>query len=211
MISQGSQPDFKVGSVSIIPCWSLVVCYWAQRCGQNVEWLLVRGTSTGASRTLWLGLTGWSEVLLLSMAPVLSVTESRLPTRKWIPFSLARAGETSACWKIFLAHSVHFCPNIFYSFACPASLYCVHYVYIHTYLTVYRLYMNYHCYQITLRWNICTQIGAVRSVDWIFIVGGQFYAVTGPIRDIGQSVLQASFETGSSSSPVTATFCLLEI
>jgi len=33
-----------------------------------------------------------------------------------------------------------------------ASLYCEHYVYtrICTYLTAYRLYINYHCYQITL-------------------------------------------------------------
>jgi hypothetical protein len=27
-------------------------------------------------------------------------------------------------------------------------------------------------------------------------------AVTGPIRDIGQNVLQSSFETGSGSSPI---------
>ena len=34
--------------------------------------------------------------------------------------------------------------------------------------------------------------GAVRSVDWIFIVRGAGLAVTGPIRDIGQNVLQSS-------------------
>ena len=37
----------------------------------------------------------------------------------------------------------------------------------HTYLTPYRLYMNYRCYQITPQLNIFTQIGAVRTVDWI--------------------------------------------
>jgi len=48
-------------------------------------------------------------------------------------------------------------------------------VYIHThtysYMAACRLYMNYRCYQITLQWNIFTQIRVVRSVDWIFIVG----------------------------------------
>jgi len=39
----------------------------------------------------------------------------------------------------------------FISFSRPASLYCEHYVYIHTYLTPYRLYMNYRCYQITMQ------------------------------------------------------------
>jgi len=39
----------------------------------------------------------------------------------------------------------------------------------------------------------------VRNVDWIFIVGGAGLAVTGRIRDIGQNVLQYSFQTGSSS------------
>jgi len=34
-------------------------------------------------------------------------------------------------------------------------------------------------------------------------------AVTGQTSDIGQNVLQSSFETESSSSPVTAIFCCL--
>jgi hypothetical protein len=38
---------------------------------------------------------------------------------------------------------------------------------------------------------------------------GAGMAVTGRIRDVGQNVLQASFETGSSSSTVTATFSSL--
>jgi len=39
------------------------------------------------------------------------------------------------------------------SVARPASLYCEEYVHIYTYtyLTAYRLYMNYRCYQITMR------------------------------------------------------------
>ena len=116
----------------------------------------------------------------------------------------------SGTQKDFLGALIHCCPNISISFARPASLYCAQYVYIHTHLTVYRLCMNYRWCQIILQWNIFTQIGAVRSVDWIFIVGtpawrrlGEyvtlgraFYSillVTGRIRDIGQNVLQSSF------------------
>jgi len=70
-----------------------------------------------------------------------------------------------------MARGNHCCPNIFILFARPTSVYCAQYVYIHTYMTVYRLYMNYRCYQITLQWNIFTQIGAVRSVHWKFDTG----------------------------------------
>ena len=115
-----------------------------------------------------------------------------------------------ACPKWHAASSTHCSPNIFISFVPPPSLYCAKYVYIHTYLTAQRLYMSYRCYQITLQWYIFTQIGAVRSVDWIFIVRavawrwlGEYVAldrafysiflVTGRIRDIGQNVSQISF------------------
>ena len=127
----------------------------------------------------------------------------------------SRAGEPTARVpkispeKTSLVSDLHCWPNISISFAPRPSLYCAQYVYIHTYLTAQRLYMNYRCYQITLQWNIFTQIGGVRSVDWIFIVGvpdwrwlGEyvtldrtFYSlllVTGRISDIGQNVLQSS-------------------
>jgi len=38
--------------------------------------------------------------------------------------------------------------------------------------------MNYRCYQITLQRNICTEIGAMRSVDWIFIGGARDWTNT---------------------------------
>jgi hypothetical protein len=89
----------------------------------------------------------------------------------------------------------------------------------HTYLTAYRLYMNYRCYQTTLQWNIFKQIGSSAKC-WLDIYHwGAGLAVTGRIRDIGQNVerlllkqeavaaqLMPHFETWSSSSPVTATF-----
>ena len=56
-------------------------------------------------------------------------------------------------------------------FVRPLFLHCAQHVYIHTYLTAYRPYMNYRCYQITLQWNTFTQIGAVRNFDLIFMVG----------------------------------------
>jgi len=48
-------------------------------------------------------------------------------------------------------------PIIFISFAWQASLYCEEYVYIDTCLIPLWLYMKYHCYQITKRWNIFTK------------------------------------------------------
>ena len=84
----------------------------------------------------------------------------------------------TASGKISLARGIHCHRNIFItSFAPDRRLHivkntCIH---THTYLTPYRLYKNCRCYQIcyqiTLQWNISTQIGALmRSVDWIFIV-----------------------------------------
>ena len=61
-------------------------------------------------------------------------------------------------------------------------------------MTLYRLFMNYRCYQITLQWNIFTQIGAVQSVDWILSLGRRPGGVTGRIRDVGQNVLQSYYK-----------------
>ena len=88
----------------------------------------------------------------------------------------------------------HSSTNIFISSAHSASLNCEEHVYIHTYLAVYRLCMNYRCYQITLRVkHIFTEIGSgakcwLEVYDW-----GASLSLTGWKRDIGQNVLQASF------------------
>jgi hypothetical protein len=64
---------------------------------------------------------------------------------------------TAARCSISLARCIHCCPSFLNSFTLPASLYCEEYVracvcpYIYTYVAAYRLYMNYRCYQITLR------------------------------------------------------------
>jgi hypothetical protein len=65
--------------------------------------------------------------------------------------SYGRTAEYTARGKISLSRGIHCCPNFFISFARPASLHCEESVYIYTYTTAYRLYMNCRCYHITLR------------------------------------------------------------
>ena len=43
------------------------------------------------------------------------------------------------------------------------------------------------------------KLGVVQNVAWIFIIGVGGLVVTGQIHDIGQSVLQSSFQTSCSS------------
>jgi hypothetical protein len=76
-------------------------------------------------------------------------------------------------------------PIFFISFARPASLYFEEHK--HTYLTAYRLYMNYRCQQITLQWSIFTQIGAARSVDRIFISGAPVWRWLGAYMTLGRT------------------------
>ena len=90
----------------------------------------------------------------------------------------------------------------FFYFFCPTSvsILCRICLYTYTYLTPYRLYMNYGSYQITMQWNIFTQIWSGAKC-WLDIYHwGAGLAVTEWIFDIGQKVEQSSFETGSSSS-----------
>ena len=47
--------------------------------------------------------------------------------------------------------------------------------------------MNYRCYQITLQWNICTHIGAVRSVDRLFIAGAPVWRWLGEYVTLGRT------------------------
>ena len=65
-----------------------------------------------------------------------------------------RADEPLARGKISLAHDIHWSKFTCSSLALPAPLYCKEYACIHTYLTTYRLHMNYRSYQITTQWNI---------------------------------------------------------
>jgi hypothetical protein len=71
--------------------------------------------------------------------------------------SLSRPGlaDLTVRGKISLARGIHCCPE-FISLAQPAPVYCEEHVCTYTYQTVQRLYINYSCYQITLR----TQTGS---------------------------------------------------
>ena len=69
--------------------------------------------------------------------------------------------------KISLVCSIQCCPNFLHFFRPTSLSNCEEHVYMPTRLTAYRRSMNYRCYQITLQWNIFTQIGAVRSADWV--------------------------------------------
>ena len=53
-------------------------------------------------------------------------------------------GEPMVCGKSSLACGIHCCPNFFIISLPNQHLYIVKNVYIYTYVTVWRLYINYH-------------------------------------------------------------------
>ena len=111
---------------------------------RNSNWNWSRHLSTFSSGfdsiSNWGKYTGWSEVLLLSVAPVFCATGSRPPVKKGIPLPLARTGEILSCRKFSWQAAFPAFSNIFYSFSRLASLYGEHYVYIHTSDTVETVY-----------------------------------------------------------------------
>ena len=127
-------------------------------------------------------------------------------------------GEPMAGTKISLECSIHCCPIFQFPLA-EQRLYivtnmcvcvCIYiYIYIYTYPTAQRMCMNYRFYQIAPQWNIFKQIGAVRTVDWIYHWGARL-AVTGQICDNGQNVLQILFKKETVAAPVTDTFPSLQ-
>jgi hypothetical protein len=84
-------------------------------------------------------------------------------------------------------------PIYFYLF-CPTGVSMMWRMCVYTYLTAYRLYMNYRWYRITLRVKYFYTIGSgakcwLDNYHW-----GADLAVTGRKDDIGQNVLRASFQ-----------------
>ena len=69
----------------------------------------------------------------------------------WGFLDLEQGWRTFGTRKDFLGTRDSLLPQFFISFARPASLHCEERVYIYKYLTAYRMYMNYRCYQIALR------------------------------------------------------------
>ena len=62
----------------------------------------------------------------------------------------SRTGEPTARGKIFLARGIHYSDFLIF-FTRPASPYYAKDEFIYTYLTAYRLYLNYCCCQILLQ------------------------------------------------------------
>jgi hypothetical protein len=129
---------------------------------------------------------------IFNIRPILRSKHSRFEGRKLSRDIVGQCWWTNGMWNSLMFQLISFL---------PASLYCEEHVYVHTYPTAYRLHMNYRCYQITLHWNSFTQMGALRCVDWIFIVGVPVWRWLVRISDIGQKVLQPSLQIGSSNSP----------
>ena len=102
--------------------------------------------------------------------------------------------------------------NLFYSFARPESQYCEEcvcvcvcvYIYIYIYIYISDFVQVLYALPFIPKNNASSSFlhrsEAVRSVDWILITEGAGLAVTGRICDIGQNIIQHSFQTRSSSS-----------
>ena len=85
--------------------------------------------------------------------------------------------------------------TLFFYFFCSTSVSIFWRIYIYIYMCVcvcvcvcvaaYRLCMNYRCYQMTVQWNIFTQIGAERNVDWIFIIWAPVWRWLGEYVTLG--------------------------
>jgi len=117
--------------------------------------------------------------------------------------------------KISLARGIQCCPRFFFYFFCPLSIsillrICVR-IQVHTRIsdisdcveTVFELPLLPNS---TAGETFVHKSEAVLSADWIFFQWGAGLAVTGQTRDIAQNVLQLSFQTESTSSPVTFSF-----
>ena len=90
-------------------------------------------------------------------------------------------------------------------------LHIVKNMHVYTNLSSQRLHMNYRCYQITLQCNIFTQIGAVRSVDRIFIIDAPAWRWMGKYVTIDKMVYSLLSKQETVAPPVTATFSSLSL
>ena len=69
--------------------------------------------------------------------------------------------------------------------------------------------MDYRYFQITLQWNILTQIGAVRSADWIFIIGVPVWGGDWASTWCWTKCFAIFFQQETVATQVTATFSSL--
>jgi len=109
------------------------------------------------------------------------------------------------CWRIYGTRKEILCTRqlllskLLISSARAMSLYCEECVYIHIPDWVETVFELPCLPNNTARETYLHKSGAVWRIDWICHCGAGL-AVTGPIRDISQNVLQSSFQTNSSRS-----------
>jgi hypothetical protein len=120
-----------------------------------------------------------------------------------------RTDAPTARGKISLTRGFHCCPNFLISFLPDQRLHIVKNVCIYTYLSAYWQYTNCRCYQTTLQWNIFTQIGAMRRVDWIFIVGAPGWWWLGEYVILDRTFYSLLLQQNVVAATVTATFSSL--
>jgi hypothetical protein len=114
-----------------------------------------------------------------------------------------------ACPKWLTARGIHCCPN-FWNFFCPTSvsILWITCVYIYTYLTAYRLCMNYRRYQIIMKVKLFKQIGSGAKCWPDIYRCGAGLAVTGRIRGIGQKVWKFCFKQQTVAAQLLPHFLL---
>jgi len=124
-------------------------------------------------------------------------------------YHLVRADEPAAGvpktarGKISLARGIQCCPNFYISFTRPASLYCEEYVYIYTYLTIYELPLLAN--NTAVKHSYINRSGVKCWLD-IYRWGGAGLAVTGRIRDIGQTVYSIHFKQDAVAAQLLPNF-----
>jgi hypothetical protein len=123
-----------------------------------------------------------------------------------------RLQEWQANLWISLARGIHCCPNLYVFLLSDRRpyTYCGEYVHIYTPLTAYRLHMNYRCYQITLQWNIFTQIGRGAKC-WLdkFIMKAPVWRWLGKYVTLDKTFCKLLFKQDVREDTVTPTFSSL--
>ena len=142
--------------------------------------------------------TGWTTVVRLLVEERKCFSSPKHPDQLWghPVYTGSKGGET---WgpQLNLRHAAF----IAVPFFCPTSIYIVKKMCIYIYI-----WLRKDCIWITVaakeycEWYKFTSNGC-RSKCWLDIhIWSAGLGVTGRIRDIGQNVLQSSFQTGSGSS-----------
>ena len=100
-------------------------------------------------------------------------------------------------------------PIFYISFVQPASLYHARYVYIHISDCVQMVYELPLLANKTASETLLHKLGAVRSVDWTFIIGAPVWRWLGEYVTLDKAFYNLLMKQEVAAAPVTATFSLL--